>query len=47
MELSIIIFLLTSIDGMIEDSDEKDIALKDFFVYDEILDTMLKCIERD
>lgn len=31
MELSIIIFLLTSIDGMIEDSDEKDIALKDFF----------------
>jgi hypothetical protein len=33
MELSIIFPLLTSIDGMIEDSDEKDIDLKDFFLY--------------
>lgn len=31
MELSIIFSLLTSINGMIEDSDEKDIDLKDFF----------------
>jgi hypothetical protein len=31
MELNIIFSLLTSIDGMIEDGDEKDIDLKDFF----------------
>jgi hypothetical protein len=31
MELSITFSLLTSIDGMIEDSDEKDIDLKVFF----------------
>jgi hypothetical protein len=47
MELSIYFSLLTSIDGMIEDSDEKDIDLIIFFVYHEIVDMMFKCIGRD